>query len=127
MMEDRERPRYRLVTDSTAIPVPGGKTIRELFGRVHTGTDRFSLARMVAPAGWVEPAQTPEFGELTIMLRGRLRIAVEGDEVSLEAGQALWTEPGVTVRYGNPFDEECEYLALCLPAFTHDRAHRHEA
>lgn len=115
---------YRLVERGTRVPVQGGKTIEELFGRVHTGTEAFSLARMVAPGGWSEPAQSPEFGELTIMLRGRLRIAVGDDEVELAAGQALWTEPGATVRYRNPFDEECEYYAVCVPAFSPALAHR---
>ena len=117
---------YRLVTQGVTVPVPGGKTIEELFGRVSTGTDRFSLAHMVAPPGWAEPAQTPEFGELTVMLRGRMRVEVEGEAVDLHAGNAFWSEPGVAVRFSNPFDEESEYYAVCLPAFTPDRARRHE-
>lgn len=117
---------YRLVERGTRVPVPGGKTIEELFGRVHTGSEDFSLAHMVAPGGWSEPAQTPEFGELTIVVRGRLRIAIGDDEVELGAGQALWTEPGNTVRYRNPFAEECEYWALCIPAFSLELAHRED-
>lgn len=116
--------RYRVVRRGTAVPVPGGKSIEELFGRLHTGTDEFSLARMVAPPGWSEPAQTPGFGELTVMIRGALEIEVDGEPVRLAAGETLWVEPGVTVRYRNPFAEECEYYALCLPAFTPERANR---
>ncbi len=117
---------YRLVTSGTLVPVPGGKVIEELFGRVNTGTDRFSLAHMVAPPGWSEPAQTPEFGELTVLTRGRLRVEVADEAVDVAAGQAIWVEPGVRVRYANPFPEESEYFALCLPAFTPERAHRDE-
>ncbi len=109
---------YRVVTSPTRIPVPGGKLIEEYFGRVNTGTDAFSLAHMIAPPGWGEPAQTPRFGELTIMVRGRMRIEVGGDVVELAAAHAIWIEPGVRVRYANPFDAECEYFAVCMPAFS---------
>ncbi|WP_437577235.1 cupin domain-containing protein [Sorangium sp. So ce887] len=115
---------YRLVTSATRIPVPGGKLIEELFGRVNTGTDGFSLAHMVAPPGWSEPAQTPSFGELTLMIRGRMRVEIAGETVDLGAGQAIWTEPEQRVRYSNPFDEESEYFALCIPAFAPDLARR---
>jgi hypothetical protein len=122
---------YRLVERPTRIPVPGGKLIEEFFGRVNTGTDAFSLAHMVAPPGWDEPAQRPEFGELTLMVRGSLCIEVgeaEGERKKLElcAGQAFWVEPGVRVHYSNPYGQECEYYALCLPAFSPERAHRQE-
>ena len=117
---------YRLVTSPTRIPVPGGKLIEELFGRVNTGTEAFSLAHMVAPPGWGEPPQVPEFGELTIMLRGRMRVEIGDEAFDLAAGQALWCEPGARVRYGNPFPEESEYYALCLPAFSPDTVHRDE-
>lgn len=118
--------RYRLVVQPTRIPVPGGKLIEEFFGRVNTGTDSFSLAHMVAPGGWSEPAQCPEFGELTIMVRGAMKIEVDDQEVTLRAGQAFWVEPGVRVRYSNPFAEESEYYAVCMPAFAPDAAHRDE-
>ncbi len=117
---------YRLVTSATRVPVPGGKTIEELFGRVNTGTEAFSLAHMVAPPGWSEPPQTPEFGELTVMVRGRMRLEVGGETIDLEAGQAVWTEPGVRVHFGNPFDDEAEYFAICIPAFSPELAHREE-
>lgn len=117
---------YRLATDPAVIPVPGGKLIEELFGRVSSGEERFSLAHMVAPPRWGEPAQTPDFGEITVMVRGRLRIQVGDDEVVLGAGQALWVEAGTRVHYENPFDEECEYFAICLPAFTPEAANREE-
>ncbi len=117
---------YRLVTTTTRIPVPGGKLIEELFGRVNTGTEGFSLAHMIAPPGWGEPAQTPTFGELTIMVRGKMRIEMDGEAVELGAGQAIWTEPGTKVRYSNPADEPSEYFAVCMPAFSPDQARRDE-
>jgi mannose-6-phosphate isomerase-like protein (cupin superfamily) len=116
--------RHRTIADPTRIPVPGGKLIEEFFGRVRTGDTSFSLAHMVAPAGWGEPAQTPEFGELTIMVRGRMHIDVDGEIVELRAGSAFFVEPGVRVRYSNPYPEESEYYAVCMPAFAPDLAHR---
>ncbi len=118
---------YRKVNRGTRVPVPGGKLIEEYFGAVHTGTDRFSLARMDAPPGWSEPAQTPEFGELTIMQAGQLVAHVAGEEVLLEADEVLWVEPGVRVHYENRGPDDAIYWAVCLPAFTLDRAHRDPA
>ncbi len=112
------------MTAATRIPVPGGKLIEELFGRVNTGTETFSLAHMVAPPGWGEPAQTPEFGELTLMVRGEMRIEVGGETLTLSQGQAIWIEPGARVRYSNPSAQENEYFAVCIPAFAPDKAHR---
>ncbi|ACY18091.1 cupin domain-containing protein [Haliangium ochraceum] len=115
---------YRLVESSTTIPVPGGKRIEEFFGRVNTETDAFSLAHMIAPPGWTEPAQRPTFGELTIMVRGTMDIEVGEDTVTLRAGQAFWVEPDVRVRYSNNSQEEGEYYAVCMPAFSPDGARR---
>lgn len=115
---------YRIVRSATRIPVPGGKLIEELFGRVNTGTDAFSLAHMIAPEGWDEPAQEPGFGELTIMVRGRMRIEMAAETVEIGAGEAIWTEPGTRVRYANPGPGESEYFAVCIPAFSPDLAGR---
>jgi mannose-6-phosphate isomerase-like protein (cupin superfamily) len=117
---------YQLIRDRTRVPVPGGKLIEEMVGRAHSGEDRFSLAHMVAPPGWAEPPQTPDFGELTLVVRGRVLVEVEGERVEVAAGEVIWTEAGTTVRYSNPFGEESEYYAFCLPAFSPELAHRHE-
>ncbi len=119
-------PRWTLVDTPTRIPVPGGKIIEEIFGRVRTGDGRLSVAHMIAPPRWSEPAQIPEFGELTIMVRGRMQIEIGDAEETIEllAGQAFWVEAGVRVRYANAWDEESEYYAVCLPAFAPELAHR---
>ena len=123
--------RYRLIESFTRIPVPGGKLIEEIAGRVNTQQAAFSFAHMVAPAGWGEPPQTPTFGELTLLTRGRMRIELGGapggpfdESLELTAGRAIWIEPGVRVRYSNPFTEESEYFAICAPAFAPDAAGR---
>jgi len=56
-----------LILSPTRIPVPGGKVIDEYVGAVNTPTTALagsvSVAHMVAPPGWEEPFQSPEFGE----------------------------------------------------------------
>jgi mannose-6-phosphate isomerase-like protein (cupin superfamily) len=114
------------VTKATRIPVPGGKLIEELFGRVNTGDENISIAHMVAPSGWSEPAQKPEFDEYTLMVRGRMRVQVGEETVDIAAGEAIRTPAGERVHYSNPFDEENEYFAICLPAFELGLAHRED-
>jgi hypothetical protein len=53
------------------------KIIEEFIGRVNSGTAAVSVARMRSPAGWVEPGQTPEFDEYTVVLRGVLRVELK--------------------------------------------------
>ena len=120
-------PGYVMVPAPKRIPVPGDKLIEEFIGRVRTGTRDVSFAHMVAPPGWSEPAQTPRFGELTYVLRGTMRIHIGAhDMVEVGARQAIWIEPELRVRYSNPKDEECEYFAVCVPAFSVEDARREE-
>ncbi|MGH8890275.1 MAG: cupin domain-containing protein [Acidothermaceae bacterium] len=113
----------RLIAAPERIPVPGGKVIDEYVGRVATSTSSVSVAQMNAPAGWSEPAQTPEFAEITLVLKGSLSIEHEGGVLEVQAGQAVVTEAGERVRYfvGT---EGAEYVAICLPAFAPDLARR---
>lgn len=114
----------QLVAAPTRIPVPGGKTIDEYVGRVTTGTESASVAHMVAPGGWDEPAQTPEFDEITVVLRGVVRVEHDGGTLDVAAGQAVITRAGERVRYSAPTADGAEYVAVCLPAFAPDLAHR---
>ncbi len=91
-----------LVPAPTRIPVPGGKTIDEYVGRVTTGTESVSVAHMVAPGGWDEPAQTPDFDEITVVLRGTVRVEHDGGALDVSAGQAVITRAGERVRYLAP-------------------------
>jgi mannose-6-phosphate isomerase-like protein (cupin superfamily) len=106
--------------------VPGGKTIDEYVGRVTTGTESVSVAHMVAPGGWDEPAQTPDFDEITVVLKGTVRVEHDGGALDVAAGQAVITRAGERVRYLAPTPEGAEYVAVCLPAFAPDLAHRDE-
>ncbi|MCY3700766.1 MAG: cupin domain-containing protein [Gemmatimonadetes bacterium] len=100
------------------------KRIEEYAGRVRTRHDGVSVARMAAPPGWVEPGQRPEFEEITVVLRGSLRVEHESGVIDVNAGQAVVTRPGEWVRYSTPGPEGAEYIAVCLPAFSPDTVHR---
>ena len=116
----------RLIESPTVIQAAGNlpKRIEEYAGRVNSGHDSVSIARMVSPEGWVEPGQRPEFEEITIVLSGLLRVEHEAGAVDVRAGQAVATTPGEWVRYSSPEPGGAEYLAVCLPAFSPDTVHR---
>jgi len=100
------------------------KRIEEYAGRVNSGHSAVSVARMVSPQGWSEPGQRPEFEEITVVLRGTLRVEHEGGVVEIGAGEAVVTAPGEWIRYGSPHDGGAEYVAVCLPAFSPATVHR---
>jgi mannose-6-phosphate isomerase-like protein (cupin superfamily) len=100
------------------------KVIEEFIGRVNSGTAAVSIARMRSPAGWVEPAQTPEFDEYTVVLQGMLRVEHDGGAIEVNAGQAVVVPAGERIRYSSPGAEGAEYIAVCLPAFSPETVHR---
>lgn len=73
---------------------------------------------------WREPGQRPEFEEISVVLRGTLRVEYEGGTLDVPAGQAVIAHLGEWVRYSSPAAGGVEYLAVCLPAFTPAAAHR---
>ncbi|WP_103071145.1 cupin domain-containing protein [Aquimarina sediminis] len=101
-----------------------GKLIEEHFGKASDQNSQISIARMIAPPYWSEPFQIPEFDEYTYIIRGKKQITIEGEKVILEAGQSIKVERNTRIQYANPFDKECEYIAICLPAFTLEAVHR---
>ena len=103
------------------------KVIEEYFGRVNSKTDAVSIARMKSPGGWVEPGQTPEFDEYTVVLRGTLRVKTKSGETDVQAGQGVIVHAGEWVQYSTPGDEGAEYVAVCLPAFSPQTVHRDPA
>jgi quercetin dioxygenase-like cupin family protein len=102
------------------------KRIEEFVGRVNTGTAATSLARMTSPPGWIEPGQTPEFDEYTLVLRGMLRVETRAGVLDVSAGQAVHAPRGEWVRYSTPHADGAEYVAVCVPAFSPDTVHRDE-
>lgn len=116
----------RLIKGPTIIEAAGNKPkrIEEYAGRVNSGHVNVSVARMVSPPGWIEPGQRPEFEEITLVLRGMLRLDYEGGWLDVRAGQAVVASPGEWVRYSTPEADGAEYVAVCLPAFSPDTVHR---
>jgi mannose-6-phosphate isomerase-like protein (cupin superfamily) len=100
------------------------KIIEEFIGRVASGTAAVSIARMISPAGWSEPGQTPKFDEYTVVLRGVLRVETPKGSLEVQAGQAAIAPRGEWVRYSTPGPEGAEYIAVCLPAFSPQLVHR---
>jgi quercetin dioxygenase-like cupin family protein len=114
-----------LIAAPTRVPVPGGKVIDEYVGRVTTGTSEVSVAHMIAPAGWSEPAQTPEFDEVTVVLAGTVLVSHAEGTLAVHTGQAVLTRAGERVRY-SAGDDGAQYVAVCLPAFAPEAAHRED-
>jgi mannose-6-phosphate isomerase-like protein (cupin superfamily) len=115
-----------LIANPTVIAAAGNKPkrIEEYAGRVNSGQKTVSVARMVSPEGWMEPGQRPEFQEITVVLRGVLRVEHEGGHLDVEAGQAVVAHPGEWIRYSSPAPGGAEYIAVCLPAFSPETVHR---
>ena len=114
-----------LISTPARIAVPGGKIIDEHVGLVATGDGHISVAKMIAPPGWSEPAQTPEFDEITLVLAGELLVETDDGDLLVVAGQSVVTHAGERVRYlvGS---SGAEYVAICTPAFAIDLVNREE-
>jgi len=124
----------RLITQPTRIASAGNKPklIDEFVGRVNSATEALSVAHMRSPGGWVEPGQTPDFDEYTIVLSGMLRVEYRNTEskagfLEVRPGQAVQTSRGEWVRYSTPEPEGAEYIAICHPAFSMETVHRDPA
>lgn len=102
------------------------KIIEEYIGRVNSGTSEISIARMKSPGGWVEPGQTPEFDEYTVVLNGMLRVTTKDSVYDVNAGEAIIAKKGEWIQYSTPNPEGAEYVAVCLPAFSPAIVHRDE-
>jgi mannose-6-phosphate isomerase-like protein (cupin superfamily) len=118
-----------ILIDAPSIITAAGnkpKRIEEYAGRVRSGHSAVSVARMISPGGWQEPGQTPEFEEVTVVLKGLLRVESAGGVLDVRQGQAVVTHPGEWVRYSTPEPDGAEYLAVCVPAFSPGTVHRDE-
>lgn len=118
----------RSITQPTVIEAAGNKPklIEEFVGRVNTGTESVSIARMRSPSGWVEPGQTPEFDEYTVVLKGLLRVETRDGVLDVGERQAVKARCGEWVRYSTPSAEGAEYISVCIPAFSPATVHRDE-
>lgn len=116
----------RLIETPVRIEAAGNKPkqIEEFVGRANTATESASVARMTSPQGWVEPGQTPDFDEFTLVLEGVLHVEHRGGALDVKAGQAVISERGEWVRYSTPAAGGAVYVAVCLPAFSPDTVNR---
>jgi len=117
--------KYKIQKSPFVVPTTDGKLIEEIWGN-STGNHEVSIAHMIAPPNWTEPFQTPEFDEFTYIIKGKKQFEIDGENLILEAGQSIKIEKGARVRYSNPFENPCEYLAICLPAFSMDLVNRED-
>ena len=118
-------PKFKIQKSPFTVPTTDGKLIEEIWGN-STGNSNISIAHMVAPPNWSEPHQTPEFDEFTYIIKGKKQFEIDGETFVLEAGQSILIEKGARIRYSNPYENPCEYLAICLPAFSMELVNREE-
>ncbi len=115
---------FKIQDSPFIVPTDDGKHIAEHWGLATDGNPNMSIAHMIAPPGWSEPFQTPEFDEYTLIFKGKKQFIIAGETIILEAGQSIKIEKNTRVQYSNPFNEACEYVAICTPAFSPDAVHR---
>lgn len=115
---------YQIQKSPFIVPTTDGKYIAEHFGLATNQQSQLSLAHMIAPPGWSEPFQTPAFDEYTLVIRGKKQFIIEDEMIVLEAGQSIKIEKNVRIQYSNPFEEECEYISVCTPAFSMNLVNR---
>lgn len=118
--------KYLIQNSPFVVPTTDGKLIEEHHGLATTNNSAISIAHMIAPPQWSEPFQTPEFDEYTYIISGKKQFIIEDEIVVLEMGQSIRIERHTRVQYSNPFNEPCEYVAICTPAFDFTKVHREE-
>ena len=117
-----------LIETPTEIAAAGNKpkVIEEFIGRVNSGTQEVSIARMRSSEGWSEPGQRPTFDEYTVVLAGTLRLEMEDQTLDVHAGQAAIVPQRQWVRYSTPHEGGAEYVSVCVPAFSLETVHREQ-
>ena len=117
---------YKISKKPFIVPTTDGKLIKEYFGKATDGNSALSIAHMVAPPYWSEPFQTPSFDEFTYIIKGKKQFIIDDEIIVLEAGQSIKIYKNTRVQYSNPFTIACEYIAICLPAFSMNLVNREE-
>lgn len=122
---------YIIQKSPFVVPTTDGKLIEEFFGNASINIGDYSIAHMVAPPGWSEPFQSPEFDEVTYIISGKKKFEIDHvemiEEVVLNKNESICIKKGSKVRYSNPFGEPVEYISFCVPAFSIDKVHREES
>jgi mannose-6-phosphate isomerase-like protein (cupin superfamily) len=118
--------KFKLQNTPFIVPTTDGKLIEEHFGKATDGNSDISIAHMIAPPHWSEPFQTPKFAEYTYIISGKKQFIIDNEVLILEIGQSIKIEANTRVQYSNPFDEVCEYISVCTPAFDFTKVHRED-
>jgi len=116
--------KFSIQTKPFIVPVADGKIIEEFFGYASISAVDLSFAHMIAPPGWSEPYQQPEFDEITYVISGKKQFEIDGEVIVLKKNEAICVNKGTRVRYSNPFIEQVEYISVCRPAFSVEKVHR---
>jgi len=116
--------KYYIQDKPFVVPTTDGKIIEEHFGNATDKNSQISIAHMIAPPKWSEPFQTPEFDEYTYIIKGKKQFIIDQETLVLRAGQSIKIEKNTRVQYSNPFEDDCEYIAICLPAFSMELVNR---
>ena len=117
---------YKIQKHPFIVPTNDGKLIEEHFGLASINSKDISIAHMIAPAGWSEPFQTPSFDEYTYIIKGKKQFTINNEVITLSQGESIKVEANTRVQYSNPFNETCEYIAICTPAFDITKANRED-
>lgn len=118
--------KYLIQNTPFIVPTTDGKLIEEHHGLASTNNPEISIAHMIAPPQWSEPFQTPTFEEYTYIIKGKKQFIIDGEIILLTAGQSIKIEKNTRVQYSNPFEEPCEYIAICKPAFSLEKVNRED-
>ena len=105
------------------LPGVEGKRTEEFVGTTATGTEALSVARMLTPPGLGEPARTPDFDEVVIVLKGELTLVVDGKRQTIAEGEMGLLRRGHRVQVRNDGQGACDYYSVCTPAFREELAH----
>ncbi|AOW19287.1 cupin domain-containing protein [Urechidicola croceus] len=117
--------KYSIQKSPFIVPTTDGKLIEEHFGLASIPSE-LSIAHMIAPPHWSEPFQTPKFDEYTYIIKGRKQFIIDGETIILKVGESIKIDKGTRIQYSNPFEEECEYISICQPAFSIEKVNREE-
>ena len=118
--------KYKIQEKPFVVPTTDGKLIEEHFGKATDGNSAISIAHMVAPPGWSEPFQNPDFEEFTCVFKNEKQFIFDNEKIVFEIGQSMKICKNTRAQYSNPFNEPCEYLAICTPAFSLENVNRED-
>jgi len=108
---------------ATVVDIPD-VTIREYFGNVATRDATISAAHVTIHKESSEAWQTPKFDEYVIITKGEVHLLHAAGKTIVKQGHGVFLKAGFRVKW--VFPAPCEYIPLCLPAFSPDNVCREE-